>query len=201
MRHDKRTAIIVLVLGLALPLIVAAQTRSMQVSDGSAIRFIAQGENLMRPARGRFSAISGRLEFDPANLAATRGHVGVLLTSIHTADSGWDEMFRRAGFLDLDEHPRAQFELTGIRGATELSQGVWTSVTLVGRFTLHGNTHEVEVPSRVKWSRQGRQDRLALLGDFHIQWADYEISIPPTGVQDFGGEGAEISLEIQWRPR
>ncbi len=191
----------VLVFGLALPLLVAAQSRSMQVADGSAIRFIAQGEGLRRPARGRFSAISGRLEFDPADLAATRGHVGVLLTSINTADSGWDEMFRRAGFLDLDLHPRAQFELTGVRGATSLSQGAWTSVTLLGRFTLHGNTHEVEVPARAKWSRQGRQDRLVVLGDFQIRWSDYEINISPTGVRDFGGEGAEISLELHFRRR
>src|SRR5512139_3751333 len=108
MRMNRRSSLGV-VLAFAtlvlLPLAGLAQMRGMIIDDGSVVRFEARGQGLLRPARGQFAALSGQLELDPSNLSTARGHVQVLLGSISTPDAAWDEMFRAAPFLELDENP------------------------------------------------------------------------------------------------
>jgi len=190
-----------------VPLLGLAQVRGMALTEGSIVRFAAQGEGLLRPARGQFGALSGQLDLDPADLSTARGHVQVLLSSIVTADSAWDRMFREAGFLDLDEHPRAQFVLREVRGASSLPADQWVDVVLVGRFTLHGVSRDIEVPARVKWSpdtdgrRSGSVERLHVLSDFLVRWNDFQIHVPAPGDRELAGLGAAVHVDLRYRRR
>jgi len=194
-------------LALACPGSGAAEVRGLSLGEGSLVRFAAQGEGLLRPARGQFGALTGQIDLDAADLTTARGHVQVLLGSVRTADSAWDRMFREAGFLDLDEHPRAQFALRSVRGARALPADAWTDVELEGRFTLHGVTRDVVVPARVMRSpdtdgrRSASVERVHVLSDFVIRWMDFQIHVPPPGDRELAGLGAAIHVDLRFQGR
>jgi len=202
--HVSKAALLVAGALLLVPLAGLGQVRGMSLGEGSLVRFTAQGEGLLRPARGQFGALSGQLELDPADLSTAEGHVQVLLTSVRTADSAWDLMFREAGFLDLDEHPRAQFALSEVRGARALAPDTWTDVELAGRFTLHGVSRDLVVPARVKWSpdtdgrRSASVERLHVLSDFVFRWSDFRIHVPPPGDRELAGNGAAVHVDLRF---
>ena len=188
------------VLFLAAPL--SAQATSWHLDDQqSAVRFTCIGSAVTDAAKGRFVAINGELQADTDDLRAARGAVGVLLASVTSPLPGWDAMFRNAGFLDLDQHPRATFEMTEVRGASNLTPRQWQRVRLVGALTVHGIRRELTLPARVRWTPASGDDsaRLEVLTTFRIRWEDHEILVPRGWTRRFAGDAAQVRVRLVYR--
>jgi polyisoprenoid-binding protein YceI len=111
-------------------------------------------------------------------------------------------MFRRAGFLEIDEHPKARFVLDEVRGPKRLERNKWTPMTLEGHFVLHGITKKIEVPATARWTapdaEKGTGERIRVRASFHITWDDYEIAMPTGSTRLFAGDGALIHSDLTY---
>jgi polyisoprenoid-binding protein YceI len=192
--------LIALTLLIALP--AHADRGEWGLLDESVVRFTCTGDAIDEPAKGRFGAVSGRVAMDPDDLSQIRGAVEVLLTSIRTADSGWDAMFRAAHFLAIDEHPRARFELYGVSGAERITDE-WQRIELEGRLTVKGVNQEIEVPGRVRrLAASGDQpERIELLATFPLKWSEHDISVPRGSTRQFAGDGARVRMRLVFSQR
>lgn len=195
-----RPSIQLIVLGAVLGIGASAQAQRSEwrLADTTVVRFECEGPQISEAARGRFSAVSGRLSADPSNLVAVRGNVEVTLASITTDRVGWDAMFRNAPFLAIDEHPRSRFELRRVTGARALTPGSWASVQLEGRFSVHGVTRDTTLPARMRWVRpsDGSPERLEVRASFPLRWTDHRIRVPDGRTRHFAGDLARVHVQI-----
>lgn len=187
---------------LLLPAAAEAQTTEWRLSDDGVVRFECAGAEIVEAAGGRFASTTGRLRADPSRLRGMRGAVAIVMGSITTDDSGWDQMFRRAPFLALDDHPRARFELDRVEGPTELHAGRWTRVRLVGRMNVRGNERRRTIPARIRWMRPSDgPERLEVRADFALRWSEHDIRVPTGMTRRFAGDRAEVHVELVFTRR
>ena len=124
------------------------------------------------------------------------------MVSIRTDDAAWDTMFRRAGFLEIDEHPKARFVVDAVRGPKRLERGKWTPMTLEGHFVLHGITKKISVPATARWLGPNPEketgERIRVRTSFHVTWEDYQIAMPTGSTRAFAGDGALIHADLTY---
>ncbi len=169
------------------------------------IHFVCEGPDVTVPAWGQFGTVESALSLDPRDLSKASGSIDVYMVSVRTDDAAWDTMFRRAGFLEIDDHPKSRFVVESVRGAKQLKRGTWVPVTLEGHFMLHGIIKDVSVPATVKWmpadSGGGKDSRIHVRASLHITWDEYQIAVPRGSTRTFAGDGALIQADLQYTPK
>ena len=138
---------------------------------------------------GKTGEIYGSFSVDPTNLnSAVSGTVRVVLDSLHSGVNKRDEHMKSEHFLDVANHPFAEFSLDSLShpGVNQLDPGKPADVCLYGKFSVHGLTKNVVVIGKATYFNG--DDNLAKLGfpgniisfdgKFSIQLADYEIKRP-----------------------
>lgn len=180
-----------------------AETSDYGLEDGT-LRFVCEGSKVTVPAWGEFGTVGAALSLNPDDLSKAKGHVEVLLVSISTEDAAWDTMFRRAGFLEIDEHPKSRFVIDQVHGGP-LKSGNWVPLNLEGRFTLHGKTKKIHAPATAKWlagtGKEKDAERIVVRADFHITWEEYDIAMPSGSTRLFAGDGAHIQVRLTYKPQ
>jgi len=179
-----------------------ASAGSYLLEDGK-VRFVCEGPEVTVPAWGQFGTVEGALSLDPLDLSKASGNIDVYMVSIRTDDAAWDTMFRRAGFLEIDDNPTSRFVLEKVRGPKQLEPGKWVSLNLQGHFVLHGITKRVTVPATVKWTpadSEHKDARIHVRASFHITWDDYQIAMPTGHTRTFAGDGALIHADLEYGP-
>lgn len=181
---------------------VAAQDRARYKLEDGSVRFQCKGAELAVPAWGKFSAVRSTILFDPRRPRATRGDVHVLLSSIVSQDLGWDRMFRGAAFLEIEDFPQSSFRLKTVVATQALQPGKWSFVKLVGTFTLHGQSRELEMPATVRWTpadpHKSKPASVAIHASFPISWEHYEIRVPRGNTRKFTGDGAQVQVHLRY---
>jgi len=203
-RRRNHAGILVLVLAtLASSSHADAPTGSHTLRDGR-VRFVCEGPEVTVPAWGQFGTVEGSLSLDPNDLRVASGNIDVFMVSIRTDDAAWDTMFRRAGFLEIDDISKSRFVLEAVRGAKKLEPHKWVPMTLEGRFALHGISKKVSVPATVRWTpadaRRGTSERIHVRASFHLTWDEYEIAMPTGHTRTFAGDGALIQADLAYGP-
>ena len=202
-RRNQWALVLFVVSALASFVSADASTGSHRLEEGK-VRFVCEGPEVTVPAWGQFGAVEGALAIDPGDLRKASGNIDVFMVSIRTDDSAWDTMFRRAGFLEIDDLPKSRFVLEAVRGAKQLEPGKWVPMTLEGRFALHGIRKKISVPATVRWtpadSKTGTSERIHVRASFHITWDDYEIAMPTGHTRTFAGDGALIQADLLYGP-
>ena len=186
--------------GLLVASVAYAASGSEWVLGEGRVRFVCEGPEVTVPAWGQFTTVEGALSLDPRDLSKAAGNIDVYMVSIRTDDAAWDTMFRSAGFLGIEEHPKARFVLDEVRGPKRLERGKWTPMTLEGRFQLHGVTKKVEVPATARWMSGDEGERIRVRASFHITWDDYDIAMPTGSTRLFAGDGALIQADLTYEP-
>lgn len=87
--------------------------------------------------RGGFTKVEGTIEYDPANVAATRIDAVIDAGSIDTRDGQRDAHLKSPDFLHVEQHPVITFKSKKVEanGDGELK--------VTGDLTIHGTTKEV----------------------------------------------------------
>jgi len=88
---------------------------------------------------------------------------------LHTGKGKRDTNLRKS--MEVDSFPTMRFDLADV--VLGASLGDSTAVTLRGRLTIHGVTHEVDIPARV-WIGPPA-DTIRVRGDFPLNLKDYRI--------------------------
>lgn len=181
---------------------VDAQAREWDLTEESTVRFVCAGPAVTRAARGRFATLSGRISVDPAAPSGGRGTVQIEMVSITTWDAAWDTMFRRAAFLEIDEHPHARFDLRSVTAAGPLASE-WSRMTLEGVITVRGVERPLRVPARARLlpAEGDVPERIEVTGSFPVAWDEFGIRVPTGWTRAFAGDHAAVEVHLFYRPR
>src|SRR5882724_10841024 len=87
--------------------------------------------------KGQFTAVSGVIELDEAEIANSRVDVSIDAASITTREADRDAHLKSADFFDVEKHPKLLFVSTRVTRAGEGELGV------EGDLTIHGVTRKV----------------------------------------------------------
>ncbi len=164
-----------------------AQTFSVDSKDGrNQASFISDApfENIV----GLSSGLEATVMINPENITShPMGKVKISITNIKTGIDLRDEHLRSENWLNADKYPFAEFQLTGIKNASsnKLSDGQKTKVTLLGKFSVHGKTIDLEVPATLTYFKESERTKAKAPGnllvanaDFKIKLSDYDVQIP-----------------------
>lgn len=92
---------------------------------------------MVSTVRGQFQSVTGRIEFDPANPAASWVEASIDANSISTGVSDRDNHLRSADFFDVANYPAITFRSTRVDAASE------TTARVTGDLTIRGVTRPV----------------------------------------------------------
>lgn len=92
---------------------------------------------LISNVRGKFQAVSGTVDYDPAKPEATRINVSIDTASIDTENAKRDEHLRSGDFFDAAKHPKLTFVSKQVKS---LGDGRFE---VVGDLTMRGATRVV----------------------------------------------------------
>lgn len=161
---------------LAIPVVAYAQARTFTIGSGSRIAFTSNAP--LETINGTSSSVRGSVSVNPANLSSVSGRIEVPVRSLRTGLDLRDEHLHGDGWLDAGRYPNAVFEIDSVQGASALTPNVEARVTVVGRFTLHGQTHPVRAETRVKLVTGDGPDHLRVRSRFTINLPQYGVSVP-----------------------
>jgi len=176
-------AILTLMLGLNL----FAQTFTADAKDGrNQASFISDAP--FEKINGLASGINASVMIDINDVTEKpMGKVTVPISNIKTGIDLRDEHLRSEMWLNAAKYPNAEFVLTGIKNPASklLNDGQKVKATLVGKFSVHGVTKDIEVPATLTYFKESERTKAKVPGnllvasaDFNIKLADYGVKIP-----------------------
>ena len=89
--------------------------------------------------KGDFDKVTGTVDYDEANPAASKINITVDVNSISTREPQRDAHLKSADFFDVEKFPTITFESTGVVKSGE------DSFEVVGNLTIHGVTNAVDL--------------------------------------------------------
>lgn len=107
---------------------------------------------------GLFSAASGTLVVDPADVAISRLDVSVPVDSVLTTVPALNKELKDAQWFDAARFPRATFV------STKVTRTGGTTATIIGDLTLHGITRPVTLKARLVGEGTNPLDRSFTVG-------------------------------------
>lgn len=121
-------------LGLMATVTTTALAETYKFDPGhTEIRFYYNHAGLSEQS-GQWKVISGEVNFDPSDIAATSVTVTVDPASIDTGVSALDDHLKSGDFFDVENFPEITF------ASTEVTQTSDTTITLVGDLSIKDNT-------------------------------------------------------------
>ncbi|MDP2311956.1 MAG: YceI family protein [Pseudomonadota bacterium] len=126
---------------------------------------------MVSTVRGEFGTVAGTVDWDPANVAATKVNATVGVVSVDTRDAKRDEHLRSADFFDASKFAEMKFVSKSVKNITP------EGFDLVGDLTIRGVTKETTF--KVK----------TLPGDRKDPWGNMKTGTRATATinrQDFG---------------
>ena len=117
---------------------------------------------------GTTDSVRGEMTGGP-DLAAIRGWVEGVVAALHTGNGKRDKDLRKS--MEVDSFPTMRFDLADVLPTDQQPLSDSTAVTLRGRLTIHGVTHEVDIAARV-WVAP---DTIRVRCDFPLNLKDYRI--------------------------
>ncbi|MBL8957521.1 MAG: YceI family protein, partial [Myxococcaceae bacterium] len=154
--------------------VASAETWVVAPRPHGAVRFKVEGP--IDDVNGETRQLSGSLELDPTNLAATRGVVAVELSQLRT---GIDERDRdmRVEFLAVARFPFAILQVDRLErpSAAALSVDQTVDAEAVGSFEVHGVRRQLRFGVKLKLTAERR---IWVSGVFEVPFADYGVPRP-----------------------
>lgn len=123
---------------------------------------------------GSFEEFSGSLSYDEDDVDASAVNVEVQVDSLNSNHAERDRHILSEDFLNASEYPTATFESTSFESTGD-NEG-----TLTGNLTLHGETHEIEMP-------------VTLLGQGEDPWGNYRVGFEGSTMLTLSDYGIDMS--------
>jgi polyisoprenoid-binding protein YceI len=155
---------------------------------------------------GSASGITGTVNFDPENPAATTGKIIVAAESLTVPNPMQKEHLHGANWLDVAKYPEITFEAKSL--ANVKTDGNTTTADATGTFSLHGIEKEITVPVKLTYLKDKLGDRVPKMKgdllvlranftinreDFNIQKGQYEDKVSTTIDLSLSIAGAAVS--------
>ena len=174
----------------ARPAAAITGVQRFEVRPGGISRVNVTSDAPLETIDGVSTNVSGNFTVDLANPSRQlTGRVAVLTTSLRTGSDMRDEHLRSANWLDAAHNPDITLELVSTTLNRPITANTPARGNVRGRFTLHGQTHDVTVPVTVRLiplsatEHAGMDqfginaDMLRVQGEFRVNLSDYGVSI------------------------
>lgn len=161
---------------LALPLF--AQNKTINAAE-SQVNFMITNAGL--EVEGKFTKISGTIQFDPSNLSRSKFKASVRVSSIDTEIEMRDDHLKSEDYFDVAKYSTMKFESTSITGKTG-------AYKVTGELTIKDVTKTISFP----FSTYSKGGAIHLKGSFVIDRRDYNVG----GNSWILGDDVTISLDI-----
>jgi len=149
---------------------------------------------------GSANGISGKVSFDPAQPASTRGKIVIETASLHVPNSMMKNHMLGEQWLNAEEHPQITFEVKKLSNLKV--EGNITKAAVAGTFTCKGVSRDITVPIILTYL----PDKLSLRvpnqkGDLLVIRANFSISrsefgINPGAPKDKVADQIDLTLSI-----
>lgn len=149
---------------------------------------------------GLVSGLDATVMLNPKDITQKpMGKVKISINNIKTGIDLRDEHLRGEMWLNSVKFPYAEFQLIGIKdpSSKSLNDGQKVKATLIGKFTVHGVTKDVEVPATLTYFKESDRTKSRTPGNllvanasFNIRLSDYGVKIPDMVV-------GKVSDEVQ----
>lgn len=136
---------------------------------------------------GRLNQVSGTLEFDPANPAASSIRVELPMSSLSTGVPKLDAHLASADFFEVDKYPTASFRSSKV---TVLGKD---RLAVAGDLTIHGVTRPVTLAVTINSTAEHRSRKTPMAGfdaTTTIKRSEFGVARMAPGVAD------EVQLRI-----
>lgn len=139
-------------------------------------------------SHGFVNGVEGRIELDPANLAAATVEASFPLSALHTIDAALDEHLRSADFFNLtDEDPVITFKSTSVQLDDD------NEALVTGDLTLNGVTKPVTLEVEFEGAGLDPMTQIPTIGftaEADLKRSDFNLDAFAPAVSD------EVELEI-----
>lgn len=151
--------------------------------------------------RGSANGISGTVQFDPADPAATKGRIVVDAASMQVPNPVMQQHMHAKDWMDVATHPTLSFEVDSLSSVS--TSGDVTTAEASGKMTIKGVARTVKVPIKLTFLKDklgartnGRMqgDLLVVRAQFTIRRSDFGIN--PGAPTDKVADEIEISLSV-----
>jgi polyisoprenoid-binding protein YceI len=147
--------------------------------------------------KGEFTAVSGKLELNSADITKSRVEASVDATTINTREAQRDVHLKSADFLDVEKFPVLTFK------STRISKAGAEEIKVEGDLTIHGVTRnvafEVEGPTPAMKDPWGNT-RIGLSATTRINRKDFGVTWN-SALETGGllvGEDVTITLDVEF---
>lgn len=151
---------------------------------------------MIAKVHGGFEKLSGKLNYDPAQLGKSSIEVVIETASVNTREAQRDAHLKSADFFDVEKYPQITFKSVSVEKAGE-------DLKVVGDLTIHGVTKQVtlqmESPSEELKDPWGNT-KLGVSGTTKIKRKDFDLAwnaaLEAGGV--LVGDDVNITLDVQF---
>ncbi len=106
--------------------------------DHSVAAFVVR-HMMIADVRGQFNAISGTIQFDPADIAHSSVEAEIEVSRIYTGIAKRDDHLRSPDFFDVERYPKMTFKSTSVRDIKG------NRFAVIGDLTIRGVTRRVDL--------------------------------------------------------
>lgn len=133
--------VFLLILGFAFPALAQEppNTGWQIIAEQSRLEF--EGTQMGAPFKGSFGSFGGKIDFDPANLAASKVDITIQMDSVDASSTDRNKYLRMADWFNVAKFPEAHFVTTGIEKGLDTNQYV-----AKGNLTIRDITLPVVLP-------------------------------------------------------
>lgn len=162
-----------------------AQTFTVDSKDGrNQAQFISDAP--FEKIVGLSSGLDATVMINPNDITNNpKGKIKVAINNIKTGIDLRDEHLRSEMWLNAEKFPNAEFQLTGIKNASsnKLTDGKKVNATLVGKFSVHGITKDIEVQANLTYYKESEKTKARIAGNLLIANAEFDIKLSDYGIQ------------------
>ena len=127
--------------------------------------------HFMTKVSGKFADVSGVVNVDKANPAASSVNITIKTATIDTGVADRDKHLRSADFFDTDKFPEISFKSTKIAATSRKDV-----FDVTGDFTMHGITKQITLPVEVLgWQANPQGERVGFSLNTTVNRKDYGV--------------------------
>jgi len=127
--------------------------------------------HFMSKVTGKLPGVSGVVNIDKANPAASNVDVTIKTAAIDTGEPDRDKHLRSADFFDAEKYPEITFKSTKV-----VPSGKKDVYDVTGDFTMHGVTKQITIPVEVLgWQTMKQGERVGFSLATTVNRKDYGI--------------------------
>ena len=145
---------------------------------------------------GMSSDVWGSISFDIEDVENTlKGEVLISTASLKSGIDLRDEHIRSADWLDSEQFPNISFNIKEVMEIEKI-EGNKIKVKVLGEFTAHGVTKEVESEVTLVYLEESEMTKMRMPGDLLGVRANFSINLAEFGVEHMA-LGKKVSDEIE----